>query len=213
MKRILCTLSLVCFVFATQAQERMIVHMKDGKTVTYEMQNVAYVELEGPNATSPQKPTADPTLVGGTVGDAVDLGLSVMWASHNLGAEHSGDIGLPVSWDDTAMNIATWGEEWRMPTDEEWRELYEKCDWSWIIRDGIGGRLITGPSGNSIFLPATGFQLGDESQMKGCIGLYWMGATPANEPQDAMATFFDSANIYKLGFPKTNKYSIRAVRK
>ncbi len=58
--------------------------------------------------------------------------------------------------DDAAT--ANWGEEWRMPTDEEIEELYYKCDFEWETRtapDGsqIQGLKVTGPNGNSIFFP------------------------------------------------------------
>ena len=41
------------------------------------------------------------------------------------------------------------GEKWRMPTVEEFRELIDKCKWTWI-GDGYA---VTGPSKNYIKLP------------------------------------------------------------
>lgn len=111
---------------------------------------------------------------------AIDLGLSVKWASFNLGAYKPTDIGNTFYWAenlpstankpkylkiktdeigdiagdrkyDAATNLI--GENWRLPTDKECRELLDECKWEIKILDGIEGRLVTGPNGNSIFLP------------------------------------------------------------
>ena len=50
---------------------------------------------------------------------------------------------------------ANWGKNWRMPTAEEQQELLENCSWEWTTLNGVGGMQVTGPNGNSIFLPAT----------------------------------------------------------
>lgn len=47
-----------------------------------------------------------------------------------------------------------WGEEWRLPTKKDIVELQEKCSWVWLCYKGVDGFYITGPNGNSIFLPA-----------------------------------------------------------
>ena len=44
-----------------------------------------------------------------------------------------------------------WGGSWRMPTIDEQRELLNECSWEWTELDGY---TVTGPNGNSIFLPA-----------------------------------------------------------
>lgn len=111
---------------------------------------------------------------------AIDIGLSVKWASFNLGAYKPTDIGNTFYWaenlpstpnkpkhlkikSDTIGDIAgdrrydaatnLIGENWRLPTDKECRELLDECKWEIKILDGIEGRLVTGPNGNSIFLP------------------------------------------------------------
>jgi len=55
------------------------------------------------------------------------------------------------------------GGNWRMPTDAEFRELHAQCTWEWWSLNGIYGQKVTGPNGNSIFLPATGFRSAYES--------------------------------------------------
>ncbi|MBR5171078.1 MAG: hypothetical protein IKW85_10995 [Muribaculaceae bacterium] len=47
------------------------------------------------------------------------------------------------------------GPMWRMPNNEQLTELEEYCTWKWATKNGVEGRLVTGPNGNSIFLPAS----------------------------------------------------------
>lgn len=56
--------------------------------------------------------------------------------------------------DDAA--IFNWGDGWRMPTKDEFKELCNYCSSDWTIQDGKNGRLFTGPNGNTLFLPAAG---------------------------------------------------------
>lgn len=62
--------------------------------------------------------------------------------------------------DDAAT--AAYGENWRMPTNEEMQELLEKCEVEALEADnkeyGVAGYKFTGPNGNSIFLPITGYR-------------------------------------------------------
>ena len=60
--------------------------------------------------------------------------------------------------EDDAAHV-NWGGSWRMPTKEEYAELFEKCEWTDTTRNGVRGYLITskvpGYTSNSIFLPYT----------------------------------------------------------
>ena len=93
---------------------------------------------------------------GGQIIDLdVDLGLSVNWATCNLGAELPEEYGDYYAWGDAAH--VNWGDGWRMPTKEEFAELFEKCDWADTIQNGVHGFLLTskvsGYTSRSIFLP------------------------------------------------------------
>lgn len=59
----------------------------------------------------------------------------------------------------SAIDVATkkWGGLWRIPTWKEWQELCGECTWEWTTLNEVNGMKVTGPNGNSIFLPATGF--------------------------------------------------------
>ncbi len=92
-------------------------------------------------------------MVGGK-SDYVDLGLSVKWASRNVGASGPEEIGGFYSWSETESKL---GGSWRMPTSDELSELIENCTWTWASVNGEIGFLITsnkpGYTDRSIFLP------------------------------------------------------------
>ena len=50
------------------------------------------------------------------------------------------------------------GGEWHIPTMEQAVELWQQCKWTESSQGGVNGALVTGPNGNSIFLPAAGFR-------------------------------------------------------
>lgn len=53
--------------------------------------------------------------------------------------------------DDAAHVI--WGDSWRMPTMDEMIELYNSCTFIMTTYKNTNGYIVTGPSGNSMFLP------------------------------------------------------------
>ena len=65
-----------------------------------------------------------------------------------------------------------WGGSWRMPTFEEQKELLDECSWEWTELNGVDGCRLTGPNGNSIFLPAAGRRCGTELYDRGQYGVY-----------------------------------------
>ena len=57
--------------------------------------------------------------------------------------------------DDAAT--ANWGGDWRMPSIEEWNELFSNSSLKWEEHNGVSGVALTSVrNGNSIFLPAAG---------------------------------------------------------
>jgi hypothetical protein len=158
---------------------------------------------------------------------AVDLGLSVLWASCNVGADSPEEYGDYFAWGETtpkssytednsvtyglsisvlkshgiigadgnltaAYDAATanWGNKWRMPTLDEMKELYHECEWEWTSVNGVNGRKVTGPNGNSIFLPADGFYFDTRLIRAGFEGNYW-SATPNSRRNYAYYIYFN----------------------
>lgn len=66
------------------------IHFKNGQTIEYPSDNVEFVDFSSK--------ASDPTV---TAGQAVDLGLSVYWASCNLGAEKPEEYGDYYAWGET----------------------------------------------------------------------------------------------------------------
>lgn len=64
------------------------------------------------------------------------------------------------------------GKDWRIPTKAEMDELLKKCKWKEEKLDGVLGVRVTGPNGNSIFLPHGGYKMNDKHQNPG-YGFYW----------------------------------------
>ncbi|MCI7579485.1 MAG: fibrobacter succinogenes major paralogous domain-containing protein [Prevotella sp.] len=77
----------------------------------------------------------------------------------------------PSSGHDTARE--NWGSTWRMPTIAELEELCNKCTWTWTSQGRHKGYKVTGPNGNSIFLPAAGWRYGTDRYKVGEYGYYW----------------------------------------
>ena len=114
-------------------------------------------------------------------------------------------------YDDVAA--AKLGDDWRMATKEEWEELYQNTTFTWTALDGVEGRLLTGPNGNSIFLPATGFYLDGELICTG-LGIYWSSTLQINAPMSAWSLHFDFENCHVCGtYERSRGQCIRAVRK
>lgn len=65
-----------------------------------------------------------------------------------------------------------WGSNWRMPTTEQQKELLDECTWEWTALNNVNGYKVTGPNGNSIFLPATGVYIGTDVYYIG-EGYFW----------------------------------------
>lgn len=125
--------------------------------------------------------------------EAVDLGLSVLWANWNIGASSETDAGNYYSWGETETKSSythsyvdpelddicgtiydaatvNWGEPWRMPTEEEFEELLQ-CTYEKMDINGVTGYQFTGKNGNSIFLPMVGNYINASLFME--VSYYW----------------------------------------
>ena len=136
--------------------------------------------------------------------DYVDLGLpsGLKWATCNVGASRPEDYGDYYAWGEiqtkseyTEENSLTyrkdignisgnsrydvaraqWGSSWRLPTLAEIKELKDQCKWEWTTVGGHEGYRVTGPNGNSMFLPAAGYRYGTGVNGQGSRGDFWAG--------------------------------------
>ena len=149
----------------------------------------------------------------------VDLGLSVRWATCNVGASGPSDYGNYYAWGETTTKssytegnsrtrgvspgdisgstrydaaTANWGSGWRMPTKAELEELVDKCDWQWMTQGGHNGYKVTGPNGNSIFLPAACCRYGTSRYNPGDYGYYWSSTPYGSDTLGAYYLLFSS---------------------
>lgn len=106
--------------------------------------------------------------------EPVDLGLSVCWASTNIGASSESSAGNYYLWN-TSTPSKNWGNEWRLPTKVEVDELIGKCTWT----KTAGGYKIKGPNGNEIFLPITGFKMDGASKTYSSSYMFYWTSTPS----------------------------------
>ena len=183
----------------------------------------------------------------------VDLGLSVKWATCNVGATKPEEYGNYYAWGETEpkttynwntykwatatqnewgewhletltkyntdANYGTvdnktvldpeddaaavnWGGQWRMPTKEECEELLDNCTLKWVYSykgTGVAGLIVTGPNGNSIFLPAAGSRNEDDDLDDGFYDHFWSSSLGTDYPDDAWYVEFLSIGVSMRG--------------
>ena len=106
-----------------------------------------------------------------------------------------------------------WGGSWRMPTLDEQKELLNKCTWTWTTRNGVNGYKVTGPNGNSIFLPAAGFRNGSEAYYRGSYGNYWSSSLDSYYGSNACYLYFGSGYLDWYDGSRCGGRSVRPVSK
>ena len=168
----------------------------------------------------------------------VDLGLSVKWATCNVGATSPSDYGDYFAWGeistkssytennsktykkhmgDIAGNSkydaarANWGSTWRMPTKKEFQELKDQCIWTWTSQGGHSGYRVTSKTnGNSIFLPAAGLRTGKSLYYVGSNGIYW-SAGPYSDKYGCNLYFSSSSVNPQNYYFRACGFSVRPV--
>ena len=104
------------------------------------------------------------------------------------------------------------GAEWRMPTKSEQDELCNNCTWTWTTQNGVYGRKVTGPNGNSIFLPAAGYRVNGGLDDAGSHGYYWSSSLYESCSYRAYyLLYYGSGNYHWYGSDRYYGQSVRAV--
>ena len=111
--------------------------------------------------------------------------------------------------DDAAF--VNWGPDWRMPTSEEFQELYDNCTWTWTTQNGVNGYKVTSnTNGNSLFLPAAGYRYGSSLDYAGVYGCYWSASVKSSYPLQELGLNFDSGVV--LPSDGSTRHDGRSVR-
>ena len=166
----------------------------------------------------------------------VDLGLSVKWATTNVGAISPEDYGDYFAWGEVepktryyksdylyVANSTTlplindaarvnWGGNWRMPTKDEIIELCEQCTWTWTILNGVNGYKVTSKqNGKSIFLPAAGYRYDTLFDEVGSRGRYWSSSLSTDVSYALHMYFLSSGSMDCGSQSRYYGYSVRPV--
>ena len=249
MKKTFTLLLLMVSLFATAQQngaaEYMYIHRSNGV-----VDSVVVAEIDSVTFAIPTVPDAPVTPPAETQYQAVDLGLSVKWATMNVGATKPEEYGDYFAWgeteekeyyewstykwcngsDDTMTKYCTdsgygivdnktvldpeddvahvkWGGTWRMPTLNEQKELLNNCTWEWTTQNGVNGYTVTGPNGNSIFLPAAGCRGGAGVYYRGSNGVYWSSSLGSSN-----RAYYFEINSGSCGWSDYYRYHGQSVR-
>ena len=101
----------------------------------------------------------------------------------------------------------------RMPSQEQIKELVNSCTWQWTQRNGVNGQLVTGPNGNTLFLPAAGYRWSESLHNVGSGGYYWSRTLRWNDAISANGLYFYSWLVHwNYKYLRLNGFTVRAVR-
>lgn len=128
------------------------------------------------------------------------------WGSYSKYNSTDGKTILDSEDDAATVN---WGAPCRMPSPSDFEELQDNCEWSWKDNyQGVKGCLVTGPNGNSIFLPASGYRDYDFLDKCGryeALAYYWASS-------HANLYFFTNDKNLTKGRGNANRYSGFSIR-
>lgn len=168
----------------------------------------------------------------------VDMGVSVLWAKCNIGAETESETGILAGFGDQSFyNRSTSNDDYTpwdiagteedmlynlhidgdakmkstMPTEKQINELVSKTTQSIVEVDGVSGVKFTAKNGNSIFLPLTGYRTGDVTT-EAAVGYYWSGTVSTIDEGFAKSLVLNSLGS-SVGISARNLgLAIRSVR-
>lgn len=103
---------------------------------------------------------------------------SYTWENYWFNNPSTGDfdfIGNEISGTSYDVAHVQWGGGARMPTLTEVKELVNNCTFKYGTYNGVKGHYVTGPNGNSIFLPFAGSRDRYGLYSEGNNGYFWSG--------------------------------------
>ena len=105
------------------------------------------------------------------------------------------DLGSSICGTQYDVAHVKWGGSWQMPTEDQVKELLEKCNMGeQMTLNGVEGHCFTGLNGAIIFLPAAGNRGGKDLTSHGSNGYYWSGTQSENDNYHACGFNCSSTN-------------------
>ncbi len=196
MKKLYITIAFAALQLAAVAQT-VNVHFMNGQTIVFPSGNVEYVDFS--------EKAPDPTVTAGAVVDLglsvywsscnvgaelpEEYGEYYAWgetkpknkydkdnyAYYDFNSAQYIDIGANISGTEYDAATVNLGSDWRMPTNEELQELRDNCTWEWTQINNVNGYKVTANNGNSIFIPAAGYNYLGNSISQNSLGRYFTG--------------------------------------
>lgn len=140
--------------------------------------------------------------------------ITYKWGYHtdNMTKYNSSDGKTTLDAKDDAATV-NWGTPCRMPDSSDFKELYNKCDWSWQSSyKGKSGYLVTGPNGKTILFPASGRRYADDLCDHTSEGYYWSRSLYSNDTENACCLYFCSGYVTSTDIHwRCNGYTVRPV--
>ena len=187
-----------CNVGATEPEEYGY-YFWWGDTVGYERQGNAWVAADGSSSDFSFSPGNTPTY---------DKDNSALWTAGYIDATGN----LTAAHDAATAHL---GAPWRMPTSAEIDALLSNCTTTWITRNGVNGRLVTGKGAyadRSIFLPAAGYGYDSDLNFPGSYGRYWSSSPNSDNSSHAWYLSFSSGYFGWRSYGRSYGKPVRPVR-
>ncbi|MCQ2188572.1 MAG: hypothetical protein MJZ00_01465 [Paludibacteraceae bacterium] len=231
-KQLLATLGIAALGMVSYAATFMQVKTKDGEIVKFDVNDVDEVFFEDV-ASSSNHEYVDLGLPSGTLWATYNIGATkpeeygwyFAWGetepkevynniTYKLGEDftkYNFNDGLTTLLPEDDAATANWGSEWRMPTNEEQRELVEECQYQMTEVNGVYGAKFTGKNGNSVFFPAAGTRTGSGATSVGNYGLYWSSSLDEEDEGYARFLGFYEDEAYWGDYGRFLGFPVRAV--
>lgn len=120
------------------------------------------------------------------------------------------DGNLDEKHDAATINL---GKPWQMPTDDDFKELYDNCTWERKTINGVNGYKVTSKvNGNRLFFACSGYGHGTSWYARGSDGSFW--SSSFSSARDARGLSFYSGGVYPQGYyDRYYGFAVRAVQK
>lgn len=119
--------------------------------------------------------------------------------------------------DDAATVL--WGEGWRIPSEEQVRELLACCTWSWVIDEETGVRVcrfVSKSNGHTLSFTTSGAYFGTDCQCSGFFASFWLRNLREDNPRYAKTLYMEVTRTGKtpgfVGIPYSSRFSGHCIR-